>query len=488
MKPAHHGQRRWLVIVVVVGVLTGLGITARSPGRSAPGGPLPAPAALVSAPRAESSEWYCTGQTTTGGQLAPGSVILTNTGGRPVVGTIDAVTDTGAKVSTAISVPAQGRLVAALPAPSSGTWISDAVMLSGGGVSVSQSVSGPSGWDETPCQSSTSQQWYFPNGSTAGSNALFVSLFNPTATPDVVDLSFTTAQGVVHPINFQGIVLQPDQTQVESIAPYVQGQSSVATTVATRTGRLAASELELVGGTAAGLSIVPGSPRTQRTWVIPQAAEISQGFSSIDIFNPTPSAQEVTVYATLGSGRLAPFRARVLADATWILSTSTETRIPVGDPYSAVVEAEGGAGVVVGRTVGAPGTATAPQVGLATAVDGLTSTIGSHTWVVPPPGTVTTPAVAGAAPAHLALTNLTGHAESYVISLLRPKGNAVLTAGRIGPFATFSMSAKLVARVGLTPLIVRTGGAAAVSEDVGPTGTYGVVTMPGIALAALAPR
>jgi hypothetical protein len=484
VKPAHHGQRRWLVIVVVVGVLVGLAVAARSPGTSAPGGPPTAPAALVSAPSAESSEWYCTGQTTAAGQLAPGSVILTNAGTRPVAGTIDAVTDTGAKVSAQFSVPARGQLVADVPTPSSGTWISDEVLLAGGGVSVSENLAGPSGFSESPCQSSTSQQWYFPNGSTAGSNTLFVALFNPTSTPDVVDLSFTTAGGVVHPINFEGLVLQPDQTQVEAIAPFVQGQGSVATTVATRTGRLVASELELVGGSAAGLSLVPGSPRTQGTWVIPQAAEVSQGFSSIDIFNPTPTAQDVTVRATLGSGQLAPFHAKVLADSTWILSTSTETRIPLGDPYSAVVESKGGPGVVVGRTVGAPATAAAPQVGLAKAVDGLTTTIGSHVWLVPSPGPAATPVVAGATPAHLGLTNLSGRPESYVISLVEPSGMAALASGQIGPSATFSLSAKLLARVGLTPLIVRTDGAAAVSEDVGPTGTDGVVTMPGIALAA----
>src|ERR1019366_2473409 len=100
--------------------------------------------------------------------------------------------------------------VADVPAPKTGTWFSEVVTLSGGGVAVSQALQGSPGWAEAPCQSSTSQQWYFPSGVTTGSNALFVALFNPTSTPDVVDLSFATLKGVVHPINFQGIVLQPD--------------------------------------------------------------------------------------------------------------------------------------------------------------------------------------------------------------------------------------------------------------------------------------
>jgi len=155
-------------------VFAGLAVAARSPGQSASGGPPTAPGSLVSAPDAESSAWYCTGQSTAAGQLAPGSIVLTNTGTRTVKGTIDAVTDTGATVATPVAVPARRQLVPDIPTPKSGTWISEAVTLSGGGVAVSQTLQGSSGWAEAPCQSSTSQQWYFPSGVTTGTNALFV--------------------------------------------------------------------------------------------------------------------------------------------------------------------------------------------------------------------------------------------------------------------------------------------------------------------------
>jgi hypothetical protein len=317
---------------------------------------------------------------------------------------------------------------------------------------------------------------------TTGSNALFVALFNPTSTPDVVDLSFTTPQGVVHPINFQGIVLQPGQTQVESIGPFVQDQASVAVTVSTRTGRLVASELQLLTGNGSGLAILPGSPRAEQTWTIPQAAEVAGGSSSIDVFNPGPTAQEVTVRTTLGSGPLSPFRARVLPDAVWVLSTSSETRIPVGDPYSVIVEAKGGSGVVVGRAVSAPSSAQAPQEGQANAVDLLSATVPGHTWVVPSPGLSATPVVAGAFPDHLAMTNLTRHRENYVVEVVEASGLKTIATGYLAPSASFSVVPPALSGAGLDPIVVRTSGSAAVSEDVGPTGTYGVVTMPGVPL------
>ena len=138
----------------------------------------------------------------------------------------------------------------------------------------------------------------------------FVALFNPTSTPDVVDLGFVTPAGPMHPINFQGIVLEPGQMQVESVAPFVQDKSSVSTIVATRTGRLVASELQLLSGDGSGLSIVPGSPRPEDEWTIPQSTEVAGGWSSIDVFNPGPTTEDVTVRIRLGSGPVAPFVAR----------------------------------------------------------------------------------------------------------------------------------------------------------------------------------
>ncbi len=483
MSPAHSaGQRRWVVIVVVMAVLVGVALAARSPGKIPPGGPPVEPASLVAAPDAESSAWYCTGQTTASGTLAPGSVVLTNTGTRTVTGTMRGVTDTGVNVEIAVSVPAHGQDVANVPAPKTGTWLSEAVTLTGGGVAVSQAVHGPSGWAESPCQSSTSQQWYFPSGVTTGSNALFISLFNPTSTPDVVDVSFVTLKGVVHPINFQGIVLQPGEMQVEPVSPYVQEQASVATIVKARTGRLVASELQLFSGGGTGLALVPGSPHAERDWTIPLSEEIAKGTSSIDVFNPGPAAQEVTVRAILASGPLAPFRARVFPGTTWVLPTGAQTRIPDGDPYSVVIEARGGTGVVVGRVVAAPSSSQAPQDGMAIAVGALTAAAPSRQWVVPSPGSPADPVLPGAMLAHLAVTNVSAHRETYVVAVKGPKRTLTLASGSIRPGTTFSLDPAILARAGLSPVTVSVSGRAAVSQDVGPSGSIGVVTMPGIPL------
>jgi hypothetical protein len=44
------------------------------------------------------------------------------------------------------------------------------------------------------------------------------------------------------------------------------------------------------------------------------------------------------------------------------------------------------------------------------------------------------------------------------------------------------LSGSVLAGAGLNPLLVRASGSVAISENIGPSGAYGVVTMPGIPL------
>jgi len=484
VSPAHHSsERRWVVLAVVVLVVAGVGLAARTSGTSAPAGAPAVPSALVSAPNAESSAWYCTGQST-GSGISPGFLILTNTTARGVAADITAVSDAGATVHTAVDVPPRAVVTPSIPALPSGSWESETVILSGGGVAATQAVHGSSGWSEAPCQSTTASDWYFPGGTTANSDPLYISLLNPTSTPVVVDLAFMTPTGAVHPINYQGIVLQAGQVQVENVASEVQNVTTVSTVVATRTGRIVDTEVQGFSGSSAGLALVPGAAVPGPRWTIPQSQDAAGGSSAIDVFNPGSVPESVTVRLRLGSGPLAPLTEEVAPGATWALATGRQTRIPHNATYSADIEATGGPGVVVGRTVVLPGADSAPQAGMALAVDGLSSAAPTGTWVVPPPGTNANPAVQGAAPAFLALTNTSGSTEDYTAYALSPSGQRSIAAGAVAAGTTAGVIGAALIAAGLDPIVVRASGPMAVSEDVGPTGGIGVVTMPGLPLAA----
>jgi Family of unknown function (DUF5719) len=486
--PAHGShERRWRVAALVVLVVAGVGIAVGVRGTPTPVGAAPSRGALVAAPDAESSAWYCTGQSTAGG-VSPGFLVLTNTTAKPVTADITAVTDSGATAHTVTAVPARGVAAPAIPPLSSGSWEAETVITSGGGVAVTQTVSAALGWSQAPCQSTTSSQWYFAGGSTAAANALYVSLLNPTATPVVVDLSFVTPSGVVHPINYQGIVLPAGQVTVENVAAEVQQISTLSTVVTTRTGRVVASEIQQLvgaGGTSGGLSLVPGAMTAQPHWAIPQAQEVPGGLSELDVFNPGTSTETVTVRFSLPSGPLAPLTDKILPGTTWALPTSAQTRIPESETYATTVDASGGAGVVVSRTVSQPAAAVPPpQAGIVTAVDGASAASPSDAWVLPPPGTPDSPAVAGAAPVYLALFNTSAGSETYSVTATTASGSRMVSSGTIAAGTAVAVSGAPLVGAGLDPIVVHASGALTVSEDVNPSSGFGVVSMPGIPLAS----
>jgi hypothetical protein len=471
------------VLAVVAAVIVIVGIVAGTRGSPTPASALAVPAALVSPPDAESSSWYCTGQTT-GSGAAAGFLVLSNTTARAQTADITTVSDSGAQVHTAIDVPARGVTAPSLPSVSSGSWQADTVTVAGGGVAVSQVVHGSTGWAEAPCQSSTSADWYFPDGSTVQQNTLSVSLLNPTSSPVVVDLSFETPGGVVQPINYQGIVLAPGAVQAEDVESVVQQAAQVSTVVTARTGRVVASELQTYVGASAGLALVPGLTQPEPHWAIPQAEEVAQGASEIDVFNPGSVPEQATVHLRLASGPLSPLTDTVAPGTTWSLDTSQQTRIPAGALYSAEVDATGGPGVVVSRSVQAPGSASAPQNGLATAVDGLTTVTPTSEWLVPPPGTSDNPAVSGAAPHTLAVVNLSRAKETFSAYAVTPGRQHLVASGVLEPGANGLVPGSALANTGFDPIVVRGTGPMGVSEDLAPSGMVGAVTMPGIPLAA----
>ena len=181
--------------------------------------------------------------------MSPGFLVLTNTTAKPVTADITATSDSGATAHTAAAVPARGVVAPAIPDAVVGVvGVRDRHHL--GWRRGGHPDGGTVLWAgrRRPCQSTTSAQWYFASGSTAAANTLYISLLNPTSTPVVVDLSFVTPAGMVHPINYQGIVLPAGQVAVENVTSEVQQISTISTVVSARTGRVVASEVQEIVG------------------------------------------------------------------------------------------------------------------------------------------------------------------------------------------------------------------------------------------------
>ncbi|MHB1584147.1 MAG: DUF5719 family protein, partial [Acidimicrobiales bacterium] len=450
--------------------------------------PSPPPVAALAAPiGSESSSWFCAGST--GGQGTSGGAAvavlqLVNASRRPVSGTLTVVDDAGRSATRPVTVPADGQLSEVPTTMLLGSWLASRIDLDGGGVSVSQVVSGPLGWSESPCASSTSPQWYFPSGSTTNGSLMFVALYNPNATDAVVDLTFVTSSGLTQPSPFQGLVVGPGRLVVAGVASYVQNQASVATVVDALSGQVVAEQLQQYAvEKITGVSLALGSPVTRTRWFVPRSVNVTGGETNLNVLNPTSATVPVTVRIRLASGSVTPFVRRLAPSSEWTIDASAAIRIPTNSDYAVEVDA-GRPGVVVDRALESSSSGSAPQWGTVPAVD-LGSATASRRWVLPDPapGNPQT----GASPFAVALQNPSGRTLRVTVSALGTTGREAGRAGGrilervvLAPRRNAVLERSSLAGGSGAPLLVEADGPLAVAEDAVPAGMPGVVSMPGV--------
>jgi hypothetical protein len=407
---------------------------------------------------------------------------LTNASTRPVSGTVNIVSDTGATGSETVTVPPSTQQAVDLAPTVSGWWVAARIDLNGGGVAATESVHGPNGWSQAPCAGETSPNWYFASGSTAAGHDLFISLFNPTVTLAVANLRFTGPDGVQEPAPFQQIVVPARGLVVADVGSYVQDDPSVATSVVTLSGRIVADALEVSTRSQPGVSLRLGSEAPTSTWSAPRTLNVTGGTAELHVFNPTSVPEQVGVSFRLPSGTPAPITQQLPADSTWVLALSDTSRLPHNDNYSVTVHATGGPGVVVDRVIAAPVQAPAPRWGAAPLVDSSLWD-GTTSWLLPGPGTPGHPAVAGATPYSVSLSNPGTHPVTVGLHVVTPAGQRVVASGlRLSPGSFTVLGPAALQPAGLLPMMVTATGPVAVSEDLSPSGAPGVVSMPGLPL------
>jgi hypothetical protein len=476
------------MIVVLVAVLIVTGVSDRLVSRTTVSVAVPAVSALSTlriAPTAktESSAWFCAGGSGAQGG-APATIVLTNAGRRVVHGTMTAVSAVASGAAqpgpwagahtVALTVPADGQVAVGADQLGSNGLVAAAVVLDGGGVAVSESVQSPLGWSMAPCAPSTATNWYFAHGATAQGGGLILSLFNPSATDAVVNISLVSSTaGYLAPAAYQGIDIAPGSLMTENIGDHVPDDGAVATEVSTLSGAIVATELQSVGTPGdGGISLSLGAPATSSQWVFPQSTGIPSGTVAFHVLNPTTSPAVVSVVIGLSQGAGAePLSMHVPAQSLVTLNAQSQTRIPIGVPYSLTFTSTG-TGIVVSRQVSAPAGSPAgvPEVGDASGVPG-----GSRRWVLP--GAVAPGTGAWA----LAVVDLGTRATTVKIDTPSGRGIAGQAVRRVDPGSPLFVGPNPGAPFGTAPFEVSAGQPVAVELDMLPVAQPGVVVMPSFA-------
>ncbi len=474
--------RRILVLALLLAALVGGGVADRLVSRT---GPPASPSALtgtvtaVAPVRAESSGWYCTGGTGAQGG-APATVVLTNFGARPqraTLSTVTALSSGSAPSAAAEAAPAQrvvipaGGQVSVTPSQVGQGALAAAVVVDGGGVTVSETVSSPLGWSMAPCASSTAAQWYFAHGTTTQGGGLVLCLFNPGSTDATVDVSLVTSTaGVLAPPAYQGVDVPAHTLVTENVGDHVAQDPSVATVVSSLSGTVVASELQSFGSPGnGGIALTLGAPSPQAEWSFPQNTDVTGGSVVFHLLNPSSRTATVSVAIGLPKGAAAaPLSLSVPAQSTTTLQAQDVTRIPANTPYALTFVSKGPP-IVVARQVTSPSGAPASQPAQGE-VPGVAG--GDMRWLVPAPTSPGSGAWAFALvdlapkPAHVRVLDGAGRARSGQSTALVEPGTPLLVGPNPPP------------PFGRAPFQVISDEPVAVELDAVPVASPGVVVVP----------
>jgi hypothetical protein len=379
---------RWPAIVLVIALLA---VALLLGGDDAPTGPTettaPVPVgAVVAKPEALSALWFCNGGTAADNGIGDHRVTIVNTTGEPRTGTITGFSSKPANGPRRAPVERAWEL-----APSSRTeirlaelagvapFVSATVEVTGGGVLVEHSVSGPLGTDRGACTSNASSTWFVPVGVTGtitdnpAARELLV-FFNPFPGDAVLDVSFSTETGFRGtPDAFKGLVVPGGSVVgVDVAAAGVAVSTQVAASVTTRTGRIVVDRLQVFndGQNRRGLGLSSGVSGAAAAWVFP-AGRLGGGRQErVVVFNPGTGPAEVDIEVRPEDTALVvePFQLTVRPGQHSQLDLHAEQRlaglVSSGAPYTLVVRSADDSLIVAERLVTVAPGSTGPGTGV----------------------------------------------------------------------------------------------------------------------------
>ena len=307
----------------------------------------------VAAPAsARSSALYCPGAPASG-TVGDGSVVVANAGNRRLTGTVTVYPDKGESRRVPFSVGAAGRTAVRLADVVSAPHASALIELDGGEAVAEVVASGSLGESVSPCASSASSSWYFAEGVTTRDASEVLLALNPFPDDAVVDVVFSTEEGVVSPQALTGLLVRGQALTSINVGDFVQRREAVSATLVARTGRLVVGRVQTFDGTTGrkGISVGLGAASPGPVWYFPEGLVADGQNEKFHIYNPAREEAQVELSLALDSGEAEPLRLTVPRESRLTVVAAEESRIPKGVPHSVTVRSTSGPEVVVERTV-----------------------------------------------------------------------------------------------------------------------------------------
>ncbi len=276
----------------------------------------------------QSTALYCTGLP--GSAHRPGRVTFLNTTAASRALEIEVVSDTGHVATRSVTLAPRTQYALQPSTLEAGTFYAVLARVAGGGV-VAEEVAGTDA-AAAPCASAGTTSWSATGFSTAVGSSAYVSVFNPTATAAVFDVSVYSAAGFAAPQAFQGVSVPAHAEVYLDLARVAVNLRGVGVGLRVLRGTLVAVGVEDAQGT---LSLNPGQATPERRAYFPAVTTAHRASAVLEVANPGPDPAEVRVHVVLGAYRIADQYLSVGPFSTGALALTPNPAIPAAG-YAAV--------------------------------------------------------------------------------------------------------------------------------------------------------
>ncbi len=325
-----NSARRVPLFLVLAAALLMVGVVS-SLAKSVDNSQLPRSLALNG--RAESTALYCTGFSDQ--KLgASGRVIFLNTTAFARVVTIDDVSDTGAASSKEVRLLAHQQFGFDPSAGMHGNYFGVGAQVSGGGVIGVQVTRGHT--SEAPCISTGVTNWFGAGFDTTVGSSAILSVYNPTETPAVFNVSTFSSSGYVAPAKFQGYAVGPHSQAEIRLGTEIVDMSDVGVHV-----RVLRGSLDIVGLQQSGptVSFNTGVNQAATSANFPLVTTSNNATAQIRLSNPGPTPANVTLAVTLAPYHVPIQSVTVPPYGSTVATITPNPAIPAASYASVVMRA-----------------------------------------------------------------------------------------------------------------------------------------------------
>ncbi|MHB8826218.1 MAG: DUF5719 family protein [Acidimicrobiales bacterium] len=268
---------------------------------------------------AESTALYCTGL---GGGVG-GHVVFTNLTSAARHLSVEVIANTGAHATRTVALAAHATIDISPAAWVPGSLYGVSALVSGGGVVGAQV--GAQNTAVAPCSDGGVTDWYAAGFDTVVGSSAVVSLFNPSATPAVVNVTTVTSSGFSAPAPFQGLAVGPHAEVAVNLATQIVDTANVGVHVNVVRGTVVAVGVQTSATTA---SFNVGQDVLATTAAFPLVTTAADTRAQVRVANPNDVVASVTVAVALGSFHIAPESVEVPAYASGVVTITPNSAIP----------------------------------------------------------------------------------------------------------------------------------------------------------------